>query len=516
MSFFEVFIANFKGRKLDRAETLLVVVLSAALFFSLVFAFSGGGTTKSTTNPVIVTVGYGDVTSSVTHSGTVVSQGVVYISPRVQERVNAVYVKLGDRVKVGTLLATMDNQNEVAALTQAKVNLNVDITNLRNADANIQALQDSAAQNLLSLQSAVDGALSALTTAKNAVAIKNNNYQNAVDQAQITFNQAQSIYNSYLNFYSSAGVTLEMCQSYNTVNSNCTTLMQDNVAYQNAQISLATAKQNQTLNQQNDSQQIATLSAAYQAALLQKNVGMQKDQQAISAAQRSYATLASQYGVSVLNPKPSDFVLPQIVIANAQLALDATYVRAPSAGEVTTIGAQIGQIAPNGSYNTNGKIDDMFIISAASYQMQSNFNLVDGALIKVGQLATVTFPTLTNPVRSARVVSVLPQPANLNVPPAIQVTFEITSAHNDIYPGLAGSSTVSIRGTRHGLLVPNMAIYKIGNGNYVKKVAGKSGNGRVTSVKVVIGVVGNSTSQIIKGLNAGDRIQLQPVKTNGK
>ena len=181
MSFFEVFIANFKGRKLDRAETLLVVVLSAALFFSLVFAFSGGGTTKSTTNPVIVTVGYGDVTSSVTHSGTVVSQGVVYVSPRVQERVNAVYVKLGDRVKVGTLLATMDNQNEVAALTQAKVNLNVDITNLQNADANIQALQDSAAQNLLSLQSAVDGALSALTTAKNAVAIKNNNYQNAVE-----------------------------------------------------------------------------------------------------------------------------------------------------------------------------------------------------------------------------------------------------------------------------------------------------------------------------------------------
>ena len=293
MSFFEVFIANFKGRKLDRAETLLVVVLSATLFFSLVFAFSGGGTSPVITPPVVVTVGYGDVTSSVTHSGTVVSQGVVYVSPRVQERVNAVYVKLGDRVKVGTLLATMDNQNEVAALTQAKVNLNVDITNLQNAAANIQALQDSAAQNLLSLQSAVDGALSSLTTAKDEIAIKDNNYQNAVDQAQVTFNQAQSIYNSYLNFYSSAGVTLEMCQSYNTVNANCTTLMQDNVAYQNSQIALATAKQNQTLNQQNDAQQLSNLTSTYQSAILQKNVGIQRDQQAISAAQRAYATLAS-------------------------------------------------------------------------------------------------------------------------------------------------------------------------------------------------------------------------------
>jgi len=516
MSFFEVFIANFKGRKLDRAETLLVVVLSATLFFSLVFAFSGGGTSPVITPPVVVTVGYGDVTSSVTHSGTVVSQGVVYVSPRVQERVNAVYVKLGDRVKVGTLLATMDNQNEVAALTQAKVNLNVDITNLQNAAANIQALQDSAAQNLLSLQSAVDGALSSLTTAKDEIAIKDNNYQNAVDQAQVTFNQAQSIYNSYLNFYSSAGVTLEMCQSYNTVNANCTTLMQDNVAYQNSQIALATAKQNQTLNQQNDAQQLSNLTSTYQSAILQKNVGIQRDQQAISAAQRAYATLASQYGVSVVDPKPSDFILPQIAVANAQLALDATYVRAPSAGEVTTIGAQIGQIAPNGSYNTNGKIDDMFILSAASYQMQSNYNLIDGALIKPGQLATVTFPTLTNPVRSARVVSVLPQPANLNIPPSIQVTFEITLAHNDIYPGLAGSSTVSIRGASHVLLVPNMAIFKIGNKNYVKRVLDKSGKGSISPVQVMIGVVGNSTSQIVKGLSAGDRIQLQPDKSTGK
>jgi len=510
MSFFEIFVANFKGKKLGIFQTIMVVVLSAALFLTLAFVFSTGSTKIAQATPATIKVGFGDVTSSISQAGSVVSQGVVYVSPKVQERVNAVFVKVGDRVSTGDLLATMDNQTEVAALTQAKVTLNLDVIQLNNDEANLQALQDTAATNALTYQSAVDNSLANLNATKEQVQIKNSNYQNVVDQSQITFNQAQSIYNSYLQLYGPSGISLQMCQTYNTVNANCTQLMQDYVNYQNSQIALQTAKQNQTLNQQGDDIQLVNLSATYHNAILQQSVGLLKDQQAINASQRAYATLATQYGISVPNPKPADFVLPQLVVTNAQLALDATYVRAPASGEITEIGAQIGQNAPNGSYNTNGKIDDMFVISAASYQMQSNFNLVDGPKVRLGQIATITFTGLLNPVRPARVVSIAPLVANLNTPPAVQVTFEVTGQHNDIYPGLLGTASVAIRGVHHALIVPNIAIVKKAGFSYVTKLTVVAGKSIYTSVRVVLGVVGNSSSQVLHGLALGDTIQLQP------
>jgi len=516
MSFLEIFVANFKGKKLGIFQTILLVLLSAALFLALVFVFSPGSTKIAKSNPATIKVGFGDVTSSISQAGSVVSQGVVYVSPKVQERINAIFVKVGDRVSAGALLATLDNTTEIAALTQAKVTLNLDVIQLNNDLANVQALQDTAATNSLAYQSAVDTALSNLKSTKDEMPIKNNNYQNIVDQAQITFNQAQSIYNSYLQLYGATGISLQMCQTYNTVNANCTQLMQDYVNYQNSQIALQTAKQNQTLNQQGDDIQIANLSATYHSAVLQQSAGLLKDQQAINASQRAYATLATQYGISVPNPKPTDFVLPQLAIANAQLALDATYVKAPASGEITEIGAQIGQIAPNGGYNSNGKIDDMFVISAASYQMQSNFNLVDGPKVRLGQIATITFTGLLNPMRPARVVSIAPLVANLNTPPAVQVTFEVTGQHNDIYPGLLGTASVAIRGAHHALIVPNIAIIERAGVSYATKLVLVAGETTYVQVPVVLGVVGNSSSQVLHGLVVGDTIQLQPHSTVGK
>jgi hypothetical protein len=107
-------------------------------------------------------------------------------------------------------------------------------------------------------------------------------------------------------------------------------------------------------------------------------------------------------------------------------------------------------------------------------------------------------------------VSAVAQPANLNVPPSIQVTFELTSGKADIYPGLIGNATVSIRGKANILLIPNIAIIQKNKSNFVKQVILKNGNKEVVLRKITLGLVGNSTSQVTSGLKAGDKIQLQP------
>ena len=508
MSFLELFVASFRGKKLKTAETLLVAFLSALLFFSLVFAFSSGDNKQPTTTtsaPVKVKVGYGDITSSVIQAGKVVSLGTAYVSPKTQSRLTGLFVNVGTTVKKGTLLATLENNVELQNLAQAKVALNVATVQLSNLKSNIQALQETAATNALSYQNAVTAALNSLNAVKTQIQIKASNYQDAVNQAQVAAASARSAFNSYaLN--AGAGLSFSTCYPTPVIPA-CAQFMQNYFALQSAEIALTTANQNQSINKQNDDIQISNLNVNYQNALYQQTSGQQKDIQAIAAAQRAYATLASQFGVSVPNPLPEDFVVPQLAIAAAQRALDATYIRAPMAGVITDVGAQLGQNAPNGGYNSSGRIESLFkITSDGMYQLQCDFDLVDGLQIRTGAVATVTFVKLKNPVREAKIVSITKMPPNQDTPPSYRASFEITGQKDDIYPGLDGSAEVAIRGLSNVLIIPNMAVITKAGNTYVRKFD-KNGENPVLT-RVLLGLVGKSTSQVITGLVFGDLIEL--------
>lgn len=515
MSFLELFVASFRGKKLKTAETLLVAFLSALLFFSLVFAFSSGDNKQPTTTtsaPVKVKVGYGDITSSVIQAGKVVSLGTAYVSPKTQSRLTGLFVNVGTTVKKGTLLATLENNVELQNLAQAKVALNVATVQLSNLKSNIQALQETAATNALSYQNAVTAALNSLNAVKTQIQIKASNYQDAVNQAQVAVASARSTLNSHAIRNGLGGLAIETFRTcsieVNIVDKpGCAQFMQNYFALQSAEIALTTATQNQSINKQSDDIQISNLNVNYQNALYQQTSGQQKDIQAIAAAQRSYATLASQFGVSVPNPLPEDFVVPQLAIAAAQRALDATYIRSPMAGVITDVGAQLGQNAPNGGYNSSGRIESLFkITSDGMYQLQCDFDLVDGLQIRTGAVATVTFVALKNPVREAKIVSITKMPPNQDTPPSYRASFEITGQKDDIYPGLDGSAEVAIRGLSNVLIIPNMAVITKAGNTYVRKFDENGENPVLT--RVLLGLVGKSTSQVITGLVFGDLIEL--------
>jgi len=509
MSFLELFVASFKGRRLKVAETLLVAFLSALLFFSLIFAFSSGAEgppTTTTSAPVTIKVGYGDITSSVTQAGKVVSLGTAYVSPKAQSRLTALFVNVGTTVKKGTLLATLENSTQVQNLAQAKVALNVAVVQLNNLTSNIQALQETAATNALSYQNAVTAALNSLNAVKAQIQVKASNYQDAVNQAQVAAASARSALNSYATLNNFTNDGFRTCYSSPPI-PGCAQFMQYYFALQSAEIALTTGNQNQSINKQSDDIQISNLNVTYQNALYQQTSGQQKDIQAIAAAQRSYATLASQFGVSVLNPTPEDFVLAQLTIAAAQRALDDTYIRSPMAGVITDVGARLGQNAPGGAYNSSGKIESLFTITSdGMYQLQCDFSLEDGLQIRTGAVASLTFVTLKNPVREAKIVSITKMPPNQDTPPSYRASFEITGQKDDIYPGLDGTAEVAIRGLTNVLIVPNLAVITKTGNTYVRKFDEKGKNPVLTPV--VLGLVGKSTSQVISGLVFGDLIEL--------
>jgi multidrug efflux pump subunit AcrA (membrane-fusion protein) len=485
MSFLELFVASFKGKKLKIAETLLVAFLVALLFFSLIFAFSSGpqDPPKSTTSaPVAIKVGYGDITSSVIQAGKVVSLGTAYVSPKTQSRMTGLFVNVGTTVKKGTLLATLENNVELQTLAQAKVALNVAVVQLNNLASNIQVLQQTAATNALSYQNAVTAALNSLNAEKARAQAQAVSYQLAVNQAKNTLDEVRAGFNA-------------------------SPPRQDQFDLDRAAISYSLAIQNQSVNQQRDAIDVSNLNVNYQNTIFQQTSGQQKDTQAILAAQRSYATLASQFGVSVSNPTPEDFAIPQLAIAAAQRALDATFIRSPISGVITDVGAEIGQNAPNGGFNSSGKIESLFTITSdGMYQLQCDFDLVDGLQLRTGAVATLTFMKLKNPVREAKIVSIRKMPPNQDTPPSYKISFEITGQKDDIYPGLDGTAEVAIRGLSNVLIIPNMAVITKTGTTYVRKYDDKGKNPVLTPV--VLGLVGKSTSQVLEGLAFGDLIEL--------
>jgi len=489
MRFLELFVASFKGKKLKVAETLLVAFLVALLFFSLIFAFSSGpqDPPKSTTSaPVAIKVGYGDITSSVTQAGKVVSLGTAYVSPKTQSRVTGLFVNVGTTVKKGMLLATLENNAELQSLAQAKVALNVAVVQLNNLTSNIQALQQTAATNSLSYQNAVTAALNSLNAKKAQALDKAASYQLAVNQAFNTRAAAE------FDLAVETDELQKVAKGYDLTR---------------ARIAYDAALRNQMVNQQSDNIEISNLNVDYQNAIFQQTSGQQKDTQAIAVAQRSYATLASQFGVSVPNPTPEDFALPQLAIATAQRALDATYIRSPISGVITNVGAEIGQNAPNGGYNSSGKIESFFTITSdGMYQLQCDFDLLDGPQLRTGSVATLTFMKLKNPVREAKIVSIKKMPPNQDTPPSYKISFEITGQKDDIYPGLDGTAEVAIRGLTNVLIIPNMAVITKTGTTYVRKYDDKGKNPVLT--RVYLGLVGKSTSQVLAGLTFGDLIEL--------
>ena len=516
MSFLDAILGTIKGKTVSLYEALTVVGLSILLMFALVFSFSSTSTTKKPVNPIApiqMVVTKGNLTSTVSQSGLVVSLGDTYVVAKVAERVKSLLVKFGDHVSIGTPIAVLDNSAEVTALSQAKINLNTQVITLTNAAATLQAAQDTAAQNLLGYQQNTQTALNNLNAAKDAIAIKNQNYQNAVDQAQINFSYNQNLYlglSVYLATNEVAVPVLGTCQSYTYTNTQCTQLLQYYSSFQSAQIALQTAQQNQQLNQKSDNLQITNLSSTYNTALLSAQAGQQRDNQLVEAAKRNYATQATQFGVSVPNPTPANFVLAQHQILVAQANLDATVVKAPVSGVIIQVGVNQGEVAPAGGYLSNGKINNLVTIRSSDMQLQCNFNLVDGKRVTLGEIATVTFPGLTNPLRTAKVSDIILAPATLNVPPAIQVTLTVTSPNNDLYPGLKGTASISIPGAHDTVIVPNAAIQSEGGKKYALKVLHQNGGTQLVRVPVVIGEVGNTTTEIKSGLIEGDTIQFTP------
>ena len=146
----------------------------------LVLAIAGGGYWGYTTlhpkaAPVALqttTASRGDVQSTVSASGKVISPGDIGLAPLVAGTLKTLNVKVGDHVSAGEKLAALDTTSLQTAATQA-------LSSLISAKASVA----SAASQLTQAQVAVDTANQDLVTQQNTIAQNAISYQATVEAA---------------------------------------------------------------------------------------------------------------------------------------------------------------------------------------------------------------------------------------------------------------------------------------------------------------------------------------------
>ena len=262
----------------------------------LVLAIGGGGYWGWTTlhpkaAPVALsttTVSRGDVQSTVSASGKVISPGDIGLAPLVAGTLKTLNVKVGDHVSAGQTLAVLDTSalktaetQALSALISAKASVASAASQITQAqlavdtaNQNFGTQQDTISQNIITYQATVDAAKKALDDATANQAFSAKTYQQSIDSAKVALTAAQLNFDNYEGLYGPNGITVSFCSNIQTINGNCTQLMSYNAALINAKTSLDVAIQNQTASLLKDQQSLQALQTAYNTALSNQKINL--------------------------------------------------------------------------------------------------------------------------------------------------------------------------------------------------------------------------------------------------
>jgi len=129
------------------------------------------------------------------------------------------------------------------------------------------------------------------------------------------------------------------------------------------------------------------------------------------------------------------------------------------------------------------------------------FSESDISQVKAGQVATVTLDALTGVELGAHVTAISTIGTTSSSVVSYDATLTLDQNDSRVKPGMSASASVITRQVQ-GVTVPNDAVTGTGSLATVSVLR----NGKAASRQVVVGLKGDSRTQIVSGLRAGDQL----------
>ncbi|MED3661657.1 efflux RND transporter periplasmic adaptor subunit [Ureibacillus sp. FSL K6-8385] len=408
----------------------------------------------------VAKVTFGTLTDDNALTGTISAENEVAVLPKAVGEITAIYVKKGDKVKKGDVIAQLDDTTERNMVEQQQKSLEQAQANLQSAQNGRERAENSYMQAQASLKSAQASLQQAIDN------IQNLDYQ--VQNARNAYQQAKKNLERMKSLYYSRKISLQ--------------------EYENAQSAEKSAK--------------IALEQAELSKRTSETEGIKMQEAAVEQAQ-------ANVNMAQTAIKDADVAVQQaqIQVEQAQLALDSAMeqlnnkvIRAPINGEVTEINGKVGELASNA--NPFAKIvskDLMKLTVKITSNQLSSFHEGDELDVKVAGLAGTYKGTVTY-------VSSVGSGFGL-----FTVDLEIENKDQQIRPGMIASVIVKEIKQADSLIVPVEAVIQKEGKTVVFVVSnGKAEEREVeilkygTDLVAVVGKLEENEKVVISGQNLLD------------
>ncbi len=478
-----------------RASWLVYVLgaLSAGAIAAAILVVGPASGSQATVSRT-ATAQNGVVQSTVSGSGNVQAASQLDLGFRTSGTVTHIYVTQGQQVAQGQLLATLDPQSAEVTLEQSKAAL-------QSAEASLAKEEETDGETSTGQSSAGSGSGNATATAAAAGPTGANpggpvttapTGPTSTTTAPAATTPTTTAPTSTSPSKKTAATPKASAPSKSTESSGEEQSSQTTSSTSKASISPATREANL---------------ASARAAVKSDKLTVQSDEQAVQDT-KLYApedgtivSLSGQVGETV-----SGSGTTKASTTSGSSSSGAGSTTAGAGGAST--GARSGSTAASSSSSSSGSSSSSssgFAVLSDLNSMQLVVALSESEVgnVKVGQIATVTVEALESSKLAAHVREVAILSTSTSGAVSYDVTFQLDQTASGLKPGMSATAEVVVK-QAEGVNVPTTAISA---GSVTVIEAGKQVRRRV-----VTGLKGNSSTIILSGLKAGEKVSL-PVAT---
>jgi RND family efflux transporter MFP subunit len=488
------------------------VILALVLIFACFFIFRTKDNSKNTTTDI---ASYKDLKQTVLATGQVTSKTDLNLSFNANGILKSIKVNVGDQVKKGTVLATLDQGQALASLTQARGAL---------AAANARykrTIEGASSEEVTIAQIALDNAKrdfdNVATQQKTLVSNAYNNLLNSYPQAVPEGGQsdytAPTISGNYnlgkegsikVNTYATgsglsysvSGIasgtgTASVATSQPLGNSGLyitfPSLSGSNVS--SWVITIPNTKASNYLTNYN----------AYQVALKTQDSALSQAQSLIDQRTAELALKKASARQSDLDLAKADIVTAEGQLQAASSIYENTVLRAPADGTITSIDIKVGELA-------QALKGVMVLQDTNNLYIEANINEANIANIKVWMPVDINFDAFgTEKIFQGHILDIDPSSTIVSGVVNYKIHAILDTQVKDLRPGMTANMTINVAAKNHVISIPARAILTDATGKKTIRIVTNKKTKAFKEVPVVTGFdADGGLVEVASGLNEGD------------
>jgi len=438
----------------------------------------------------LIEVTRGDLAVLVNGTGNIEASREVNLSFGTGGKVDKVYVKEGDEVVKGDVLAELDADALELARTQAELDLTqaeVALTKAKLALTQAQLAQQTAEYDLKNTQDT-----------KEALELALFNAQIDVRSAEHYVDETQDIYTwpdieTAQKDVDNAEAFLQYALERN--------LSDETIAYAQARLDAAEAVLDAKRNA-HDTEEVTIAKLQLEAAKLaeaqaQKNLDELTEAIALQELSVAAATESVEQAQGSLELARQSVQLAQQSLAQAQKNLNEATITAPFDGIIASVGADEGD-------TVTSAITIVYLVDPMSMELIIEVDEVDTPGVRLNQEAIISIDAIPHVTFKGVVTSIYPVATKVSGIVMYNVRINLDVPENsDIKIGMSASADIIIDKRSNVLLLPSEAIKEDGQGKQVVKVMVDK---QIQERQIVTGISDGSETEIISGLSEGETV----------